>query len=161
MVGAKPITSWFAPALALGIVLSSVPSFARNEQSRAPEEQLLRIEWRRQRAMVEADAVALATLFSNNLTYTHSTGTVQSKSELMEAIISGKIRYRSIESPQPRVRVYAASAIVTGRVDMELETDGRSFSARSRFTAVYVLEEGFWRLVAYQSTRRSPGERFD
>jgi hypothetical protein len=147
---------WTAAMLAFGIALSPVYGRAQAEEPLSPEERLLQVERRRQRAMIEGDAATLDALLADDLTYTHSTGAVQSKSDLIRAINSGKTRYRSIESPQPQVRVYDASAIVTGPVDMGLETDGKSLFARSRFTALYVLRGGMWRLAAYQSTSRPP-----
>jgi hypothetical protein len=145
---------WAAAMLALGIALSPVYGRAQAEDPLSPEERLLQVERRRQRAMIEGDAATLDALLADDLTYTHSTGVVDSKSDLIGAIESGKTRYRSIASREPQVRVYEASAIVTGPVDMELEADGKSFFARSRFTALYVLRGGTWRLAAYQSTSR-------
>lgn len=142
--------------LALGMALSPVCGRAQSEEPLSPEERLLQVERRRQRAMIEGDAATLDALLADDLTYTHSTGVVQSKSDLIAVIDSGKTRYRSIESPQLRVRVYDASAIVTGAVDMELATNGKPLFARSRFTALYVLRGGIWRLAAYQSTNRPP-----
>jgi hypothetical protein len=147
---------WIAAMLALGIALSPGCGRTQDEESLSPEERLLRVERQRQRAMIEGDEATLDALLADDLTYTHSTGAVQSKSDLIRDIRSGRIRYRSIESPRPQVRLYDASAIVTGPVDMELEADGKSFLARSRYTALYVLRGGIWRLAAYQSTSRPP-----
>lgn len=118
------------------------------------QQALIEADRRRAAAMVAADPVALERLLSPELTYTHSTGLVEDRSELIRNLLRGEIDYRSIESPDPLVRLFGSVGVVSGHVDMIVHFRGEQIEVRSVYTAAYVLEAGGWRLVAYQSTSR-------
>jgi len=153
VAAAKRLSAALLLALALAACRSAGPEWIDGP---TPQAELLAVERERLRAMIAGDGAALEALLADDLTYTHSTGRVDSKAELIRAIASGRVRYRSIRSRGPRVRVYGATAVVTGPVDMELTAGGEPIAARSRFTATYVRRDRGWRLVAYQSTPRPP-----
>jgi len=51
------------------------------------------------------------------------------------------------------VRVYAATAVVTGQAAVEIKVNGQAKNLQIRFIDVYVKREGHWQMVAWQSTR--------
>lgn len=81
-------------------------------------------------------------------------GGVTHRAEFLEFVVSGAVRFTKIESfpAEAVVRVFGDSAIVVGRTAMELTMpDGTQVAAASRYTHVFVAEEG-WRLVSAQGT---------
>jgi hypothetical protein len=79
-------------------------------------------------------------------------GSEVTKPSLLAVIGSGQLRFEVIEPAEPRVRLYQATAVVTGRTRMSGRFGGTPFAALSRYTHVYVVQQGRWRLVAAQGT---------
>lgn len=117
--------------------------------------QVAAADQRRYAAMVKADIKALAPLLSDDLTYTRSTGIVQSKAGLLNEVKNGKMRYRKIESKNPTIRIHGETAIVTGTAFFELVRYGKAEAVTAVFTSVYVLNgkagNRRWQLSAWQS----------
>lgn len=79
-------------------------------------------------------------------------GSEISKSSFFGAIESGQLKFETIEPADRRVRFYRTTAVVTGRTQMRVRLDETPYVIRSRYTHVYVEQEGRWRLVAAQGT---------
>ena len=104
-------------------------------------------------AMVKGDAAELGALLAEELTYTHTTGQVESREEFLASISAGKLDYESIERTEDQTRIYGNTAVVSGRADMKVKAQGKDLALAIRFTAVWVKGEKGWRMVAWQSTR--------
>jgi hypothetical protein len=84
------------------------------------------------------------------------------KPVLLAALGAGHLRFDSIDPAEIRVRLYGATAVVTGRTHMTGRFADAPFEARSRYTHVYVRsdpqpqpqpqQQGGWRLVSAQGT---------
>jgi ketosteroid isomerase-like protein len=147
-----PKRPWLPRALLLGTALCAAafsPTAAREGDARA---QLQALETRRLEAMTSADVKALEQILAEDMTYTHSTGLVQTRGQLLGLLQSGVLRYLSFETHDITWRVYDGTAVATGRQTISLESEGRPVTARNRFTVVYARVGGEWRCVAYQST---------
>jgi ketosteroid isomerase-like protein len=82
-------------------------------------------------------------------------GSEISKPAFLAAIGAGQIKFESIEPAENRVRLYQTTAIITGRTEMAGLIGGTSFAASSRYTHVFVDQQGEWRLVTAQGTQIS------
>ena len=141
-----------APLLATVLaILVTGGGFAQAPQ--AAEKDVRAVDAQRFAAMVARDRQALERLLADDLTYTHSTGQVESKAQFLESIASGTLVYRSIAPEEVAVRVYGETAVVTGRAVIRVDTRGQALVLPVRFTSVYVRKAGLWRLAAWQSTR--------
>jgi hypothetical protein len=80
-------------------------------------------------------------------------GSEVSKSSLLGVIESGQLKFEAIEPADRRVRLYRTIAVVTGRTQMRTRLGETLFAIESRYTHVYVEQEGRWRLVAAQGTQ--------
>ncbi len=107
----------------------------------------------RARALVQNDLKQLAALLADDLVYVHADGVVESKTEFLERLRSGSLRYRSIEPADVRVRMYGNTAVVTGRSQMAVTNAGVDREFVVRYTAVYASSGGRWQLVSWQTTR--------
>ena len=83
-------------------------------------------------------------------------GSEVTKSSLLAAIGSGQVRFESIEPGDNLVRLYETTAVVTGRTRIKGRFGGAPFAASSRYSHVFVMQQGEWRLVAAQGTQISP-----
>ena len=122
--------------------------------AQSPDEAAVRaVEDRRIKALVEDDFATLEAIFADDLHYTHSSAVVDDKASYMAALRSGKTKYETIDREPARVRVYGDTALMTGTAVVGLR--GRAEKLSLRYTLVYVRQAGQWRMVAWQSTRRT------
>jgi ketosteroid isomerase-like protein len=122
-------------------------------RAETPEEEVRAADARRITAVVDGDTAALSSFLADDLTYTHTTGQVENKEQFLAGISSGKLDYQSIQPSEVQVRVYATTAVMTGRAEMKVNAQGKDLAFAIRFTSVWVKGEGGWRMAAWQSTR--------
>jgi hypothetical protein len=120
-------------------------------QPAGAEQAVRQAEDRRIKAMIDDDFGTLDAVLADDLTYVHSNGVVDTKASYMETLRSGKTKYQTIERLPSVVRVYGNTAIVTGTATVGLRGQAAPFTLR--YTLAYVMRDGQWRMVAWQSTR--------
>src|SRR5262249_33466183 len=104
-------------------------------------------------ALVEARPEALDRVLADDfLLIDVMKGAEITRISLLAVLGSGELRFEVIEPAEQRVRLYPATAVVTGRTQMRGRFGGAPFAALSRYTHVYVEQQGRWRLVAAQGT---------
>jgi ketosteroid isomerase-like protein len=103
--------------------------------------------------MIDVDIDTLETLLSDELSYTHSTGQLESKAQFLESLRSETIRYLSIEPTDIQVRLYGDTGVVTTITAVRVRVGGQDLEALLRMTEVHRKDDSGWHLVAYQSTR--------
>jgi Domain of unknown function (DUF4440) len=126
---------------------------AQNGASRSAYELQVRVaEAARFRAMIRRDLHALDTLLASDLTYTHTSGERQSKSEFETMLRSGELTYLGAQPESVVVRIYGNTAVADGRSKMHVRSAGGEATFTIRFLEAYVRRRGRWELVAWQST---------
>jgi ketosteroid isomerase-like protein len=113
---------------------------------------VLAAEDRRYQAMQDADLTTLDELFADELSYAHSSGARDTKSQYVEKVRSGYYVYRRIDHPVERVEVVGDTAIVVGRMTADLEVQGTPKTIDNLALAVWTRASGNWRLLAYAPT---------
>ena len=108
---------------------------------------------RRMAAMVAVDVPILESLLDEELSYTHSSGQVETRAQFLANLTAGTLRYQSMTPAEVSIRIYGDAAVATGRVEVAASMEGKDLSLVLRFTEVWVRRDGSWRLVAWQSTR--------
>jgi Domain of unknown function (DUF4440) len=108
---------------------------------------------RRISALIHADRATLDAVLGDELTYGHSDGRLQTKTELLSAVTAGAVTYRSYDGPPPFVRIQENMALLSGIAEIEATARGTPVKLWLRYLAVYEKRDGVWRLTAYQSTR--------
>jgi len=118
------------------------------------EQAVLAAQDKRIALTVAGDLAGLGTAMSDDLTWTHSNANVETKAEFLEAIRSGKYRYKAMTFDDRRVRLHGDStAIVSGTCRVQVTSGGREIDIRLRFTELYVKQGGAWKMALWQSTR--------
>ena len=103
-------------------------------------------------ALLQADLEALERVLADDfLLIDVMRGAEITKASLLGVLGSGQLRFEDIEPTDQRVRLYRATAVVTGRTRMRGRFGGTPFAALSRYH-VYVEQYGRWRLVAARGT---------
>jgi uncharacterized protein (TIGR02246 family) len=119
----------------------------------AAEQAVRAVDAARIQATVSNDMQALDNLLGDDLTYTHSSGVMESKAQVLDKLRSGVTRYHTITPSDVQVRVYGDTAVMTGRAAINVTVDGKTSDLLLRFTSVYAHRDGKWQFVAWQSTR--------
>jgi uncharacterized protein (TIGR02246 family) len=114
--------------------------------------QVLELEERRFAAMVAKDTAALAELFADELSYTHSNASVDTKASFLAAIEARRFDYRAITCSDRSTVVIGDTALLTGRAQIDVAAGGRDVQLNARFTVTYVRRDGRWQFLAWQST---------
>ena len=137
------------PLLAFVFLCASLFANAQAKVSYPAEQAILKLEEQWVAALVKADTAFLETLYTDDLIYTHSSGTVDTKTSYIDSIKTGKSKYESIERDDIKVRFYGNTAIVTCHSVLKVNKN----TINSRYIHVYVKQKGAWKMAAHQTTR--------
>jgi ketosteroid isomerase-like protein len=137
-----------AGALALGAssLLRSAPSLAESAEEKAVEQavEVLR------KALMEKDKTRLEQLAADQLSYGHSSGKVESKSQFVDGVMTSKAIVKSIAFPELSIAVVGDAAIARHLFEAEMETDGKPNSVKIGALQVWQKQDGNWKLLARQ-----------
>ncbi len=131
----------------LMLLISCNIGFAQKESNDILKEEILNAQSSRISAMIDADIDKLNNLLTDDLTYAHTTGWTETKTGYLETIKSGRINYISFVPKDVEIRIYGETAVLTGKVDVNL---GRT-DFTIRFLEVQRKVDGTWKLTAWQS----------
>ena len=108
-------------------------------------------------AMLAPTREKLEAVLSAELRYAHSNGQVDSKDALIASLTDGSATYskyayqdRSFTFPAPGI------ALMAGRFDVKAVVKGNPAESTISFLAVWRLEKGEWKFLAWQSCKVPP-----
>ena len=105
-------------------------------------------------AMLKKDRVALDKIFHSDLTYGHSSATVETKAQAIAHIVEG-LGWEAIELADTTVRLQGNVAIVNGKADLhQRNKDKPTTVAKLLVLTVWVKGPHGWQLIARQAVRR-------
>lgn len=107
-------------------------------------------------ALIEGDAETLDRLLADDFALMDLQGAEQPKAALLARVRSGQLNFEAIEPVETRARLYGRTAVITGRTQMRGRFEQTPFTVHSRFTHVFIEQQGRWRLVAAQGTQIAP-----
>ena len=137
-----------AGAFALGAasLLHSAPS-----QAEAADETALNqaVEALR-KATLAQDKAKLEQLVADQVSYGHSGGRVENKTELINGVMNRKAVVKSIDFPELKVAVVGNGAVARHLWVSESEMDGKPTSTKIGVLQVWQKQDGNWKLLARQ-----------
>ena len=132
---------------ATAIALGQKQSSSRDQRS-SVEQAIRRLDRERIQAQIGADAVALDRIYANDFIGVGPSGTVRTKAQVISDFTAGDLKFQSITTDEVQVRVYENTAVETGLSTMVGQDKGKAVPRDTRFTRVWVKQQGRWRLVA-------------
>jgi Domain of unknown function (DUF4440) len=81
-------------------------------------------------------------------------GSEITKPMLLAAVGSSQVKFEAIDPVESKTRIYSCdTAVVVGRTEMRFRAGESVFSFSSRYTHVFVLQDGSWQLASAQGTQ--------
>src|SRR6476619_4301006 len=128
------------------LLVSTVPAASAEAKApkAAPADAVKALELQRFEAATKNDLDTLGKLLADDLTYTHSTGVLETKTVFLESLKSGKLQFKTIEPADLQVRVYGDTAVINGTAKVSVVSEGKPKDISLRFTDVWVSRAGKW-----------------
>jgi len=143
-------------ALAVCICLVPLAQFAQNKKAGGGGEDQIKayLEQSRQAALKGDSSVAEKNL-SDDYTRTAADGKELTKTDVVNGLKNGEVKFESIEPSDIKVRMYGNAAVATYTVQVKGTNKGQDASGNYRLTRVFVKRNGKWQEVAFAQTRIS------
>ena len=122
---------------------------AKQEQAVLNAVELLR------KAMVDADSVMLDKLISPKLSYGHSGGHIDDKTEFVQKIVSGKSDFVTLEFPEQSISISKNTAIVRHKFNAVTNDNGKPGEVHLAVLLIWQKQHGQWKLLARQAVKVS------
>src|SRR5213080_4258555 len=101
-------------------------------------DEAMKAETARYAAQTSNDFAAMEKLFGNDLTYNHSSAATDDKAKYIDAMRSGRTKYRTMKpNSDLTTRTYGCLAIITGTAVYEVTAGGQDRTVPLRFTAIW------------------------
>ena len=130
--------------------------FAFNVKAQDPNDPKMQVMMKMQdlrNALLSKDSISLSVLLADDISYGHSSGLIQTKSQLIRDVMSGFQEYKSIEPSDMNVRIYDNTGIATLKLKVNLSFGGKPMDLNLIATLTWVKINNEWKLVARQSVK--------
>ena len=132
----------------LFIALAACDKWSDKRVTENVEQAIRQLDNERIQAQIHADATALDRIYAADFIGVGPSGTVRTKPQVILDFTSADLKFQSITTDDVQVRVYGKTALETGRSTMNGQDKGKTVPRDTRFTRVWVKQQGRWRLVA-------------
>lgn len=106
------------------------------------------------KALIQKDEPVLRSLLHNNMSYGHSNGWVQSKSDVFNDFKSGKLQYDKINSTAVSILDIGKNrATVKMNTEAEGNINGTAFNLKMHVMQVWLKTKKGWQLYSRQSAK--------
>jgi ketosteroid isomerase-like protein len=135
-------------SLLLGLVICQF-SFAQSNDSTA----IAQVVETLRNAMIDADKKNLDLLLSDKLSYGHSSGKIDTKSSLEEAILSGASDFVTIVLSDQTIQIVGNNAIVRHKLFATTNDNGKPGEVKLSVLLVWQKDHQKWKLIARQAVK--------
>jgi ketosteroid isomerase-like protein len=136
------------PALALGL-LSIVPAFAG-----ADEDEITKKVEAFRAAQAAGNADGIAPLLADDLSYSHSSGSIDDKAKLLNGVKTANYKWTTLEYKNPTVKVVGPAAIVRFNFVGEQEfADGKKTPQNLAILMNWQKQGNEWKLLSRSATK--------
>ncbi len=104
-------------------------------------------------ALINKDSIALDDVLANDVSYGHTSGLIQTKSELIRSVVSKEQDYKNIIPSDMFIRIYNNTAVVTMKSRVDMSYQGKPLDFKMYILLVWI-KTNKWHLVARQSVKQ-------
>jgi ketosteroid isomerase-like protein len=117
------------------------------------EEQIVALFEDGDRALMTADVAEIRRVYAEEYVQYDESGNPSTSQDLIDKLLSGKVRFIAMKSTGRRIRWFGDFAVVHGSEEDLVEQDGNRSAVRYVYTDVVVKRDGRWQIVASQLAR--------
>ena len=129
------------------------PATAQDCTGTITADEAMKAELARYAAQTANDFAAMDKLFGHDLTYNHSSAASDDKAKYIDAMRSGRTKYRKMTpNGDVKTRTYGCIGIITGTAVYEVTAGGQDRTVPLRFTAIWAKRPSGVEFVSWQST---------
>lgn len=123
------------------------------ENKNDAEREVLAAHEKRRLATLSGDADAVASMMTEDLTFTHANAVVESKAQFIEALETRRLQYQAITDEEDiTVRVHGGTGVVSGICRILVDASGTMIDIRVEFTELWVREQDTWKMMLWHAT---------
>lgn len=104
-------------------------------------------------AMVKADKTTLDNITADVLSYGHSSGKIQNKTEFIQALVSGESDFTDIQLSGQVIQLHNNTAIVRHIMTAQTNDNGKPGNVKIAILLVWHKEHKQWKLIARQAVK--------
>jgi ketosteroid isomerase-like protein len=134
------------------LCLVSLWSCTTNAQTDDAEQEVLAAHEKRRQATLNGDANTVASMMTDDLTFTHANAVVETKEQFIEALESRRLQYKTLTDEDLQVRVTGNTGVVSGTVHIVVDAAGTEYDLRVLFTELWVKEGDTWKMMLWHAT---------
>ena len=108
-------------------------------------------EWRQ--ATLTNNVGEMNNLLSDDYVGITSNGTVENKAQALAQRSAGTVSITKLDLSDVHIRVYGGTAVVTSVADLVGSNGDSDISGKYRYTRVYALRRGSWKIVSFEASR--------
>ncbi len=144
----------FLSGVAIAVLSASAVEAAPLPAGQNPAEvaSLQAAEDRLFQAELQQNVSAIDAALADDLVFVHATGQSQTKDQFLQSFQSGKLKFTSVSATNRVIEVWGDIGVVRGESDKVLGP----MTLSDLYLAVYVRQDGQWKLKDWQTTPLSP-----
>jgi hypothetical protein len=105
------------------------------------------------KAMIDPDKKLLESIVFDQLSYGHSSGKVENKAEFVEALVSNKSDFHTIELSNQTIQIIGKTAVVRHNLNATTSNSGVPGTAKIAILLVFQKSGKNWLLLARQAVK--------
>jgi len=137
----------FFTAIVLFAMITSVNAQAKAETDVANAVERLRM------AMIDGNKEELVSIVSDKLSYGHSSGFVEGKTEFVDKIVSGKSDFVTIELKDQVISISGKIAVIRHKLNATTNDNGKPGEVHLSILLIFQKENKQWKLLARQAVK--------
>jgi len=135
----------------IALVFCCLAATVAQGQSKEEKEVVAAVEFLR-KAMLDGDKASLDKIAAPELTYGHSSGTIEDKPAFIDALVSGRNDFVTIDLSEQSVKLVGNNlALVRHKLKAETNNGGTPGTANIGILLVFQKQQGQWKLLARQA----------
>ena len=105
------------------------------------------------KAIIDGNKSELENIVLDKLSYGHSSGYVEDKTEFVDKIVSGKSDFVTIGLKDQTIRVNGKTAVVRHKLDATTQDNGKQGEVHLSVLLIFQKENKQWKLLARQAVK--------
>ena len=122
------------------------------ENSNDTQQEVFEAHDKRRVATLNSDANTVASMMTDDLTFTHANAVVENKTQFIEALKTRRLQYQDLTDEDITVRVHGSTGVVSGICRILVDASGTMIDIRVEFTELWVKEQESWKMMLWHAT---------